>query len=238
LVTNLFFGLLRISILLALFDGRPQVAGLTGGDAVTYVALTQTFIASFSLFGWSEFMRTIHRGEVATDLLRPLDLLASWAAQDAGRAAGQFVLRGLPMLVLFALLWGARMPALPPETLLSVVPAWACGFAYRFLVNCAAFWSPDAVGIGRFAWRVSDAAAPVSRLAAGGAGVDAVSFHAQHHRGAVAGPENRRGGVGSTRRADGLDRGFAGAVRLGAPAGPRAAGGGRWVGRQWVMDEG
>lgn len=152
LVTNLFFGLLRISILLALFDGRPQVAGLTGGDAVTYVALTQTFIASFSLFGWAEFMRTIHRGEVATDLLRPLDLLASWAAQDAGRAAGQFVLRGLPMLVLFALLWGARMPALPPETLLSVVPAWACGFAYRFLVNCAAFWSPDAVGIGRFAW--------------------------------------------------------------------------------------
>lgn len=152
LVTNLFFGALRISILLALFDGRPQVAGLTGADAVTYVALTQTFIASFALFGWSDLMRTIHRGEVATDLLRPLSLLGFWTAQDAGRAAGQFVLRGVPMLLLFALLWDARLPADPLPTALSAVLAWACGFGYRFLVNCAAFWSPDAVGIGRFAW--------------------------------------------------------------------------------------
>lgn len=152
LVTNLFFGLLRISILLALFDGRPQVAGLTGADAVTYVALTQTFIAAFSLFGWYDLMRTIHRGEIASDLLRPVSLLGFWTAQDAGRAAGQFVLRGLPMLLLFALLWGTRFPADPPLTALSALLAWACGFGYRFLVNCAAFWSPDAVGIGRLAW--------------------------------------------------------------------------------------
>lgn len=152
LVTNLFFGALRIAILLALFDGRPSVAGLTGADAVTYVALTQTFIAAFSLFGWYDLMRSVHRGEIAADLLRPIPLLGFWLWQDAGRAAGQFVLRGLPMLLLFALLWGARLPADPLPTALSVVLAWACGFGYRFLVNCAAFWSPDAVGIGRFAW--------------------------------------------------------------------------------------
>lgn len=154
LVTNLFFGALRVAVLVSLFGSRPQVAGLTVQDAITYTGLTQAFIAAFSLFGWYDFMRVIHRGEVSGDLLRPVNVLAFWAAQDAGRAAGQFVLRGLPMLILFALLWGATFPtgAQAGLTLLSVLLAWACGFAFRFGVNCAAFWSPDAVGIGRFAW--------------------------------------------------------------------------------------
>ncbi|WP_243398367.1 ABC transporter permease [Deinococcus koreensis] len=153
-MTNLFFGALRVAVLVALFGSRPQVAGFTMQDAITYTGLTQAFIAAFSLFGWYDFMRVIHRGEVGGDLLRPVNVLAFWAAQDAGRAAGQFVLRGLPMLGLFALLWGAGFPGGPQAglTVLSVGLAWACGFAFRFLVNCAAFWSPDAVGIGRFAW--------------------------------------------------------------------------------------
>ncbi|QFP77362.1 ABC-2 family transporter protein [Deinococcus sp. AJ005] len=157
LITNLFFGVLRIAVLVALFGNTPQVAGYTVQDAITYTGLTQAFIMALSLFGWTDFMRTVHRGEVASDLLRPHDLLAFWAAQDAGRAAGQFVLRGLPMLALFALIWGATFPAgLGGWTLttLSLLLAWACGFAFRFLVNCAAFWSPDAVGFGRFAWAV------------------------------------------------------------------------------------
>lgn len=154
LITNLFFGVLRIAVLLALFGSKSQVAGWTTQDAVTFAALTQAFLAAFSLFGWYDFMRTVHRGEVATDLLRPPNLLAFWAAQDAGRAVGQFLLRGLPLLALFALFWGIKMPADLPLTILSLVLAWACGFAFRFLVNCAAFWSADAVGIGRFAWAV------------------------------------------------------------------------------------
>ncbi|OLV17009.1 ABC transporter permease [Deinococcus marmoris] len=157
LITNLFFGVLRISVLVALFGSKPQVAGYTVQDAITYTGLTQAFIMALSLFGWTDFMRTVHRGEVASDLLRPHNLLAFWAAQDAGRAVGQFVLRGLPMLALFALIWGATFPAGFTGwllTTLSLLLAWACGFAFRFLVNCAAFWSPDAVGFGRFAWAV------------------------------------------------------------------------------------
>lgn len=157
LITNLFFGVLRVAVLVALFGSKEQVAGYTVQDAITYTGLTQAFIMALSLFGWTDFMRTVHRGEVAGDLLRPHDLLPWWAAQDAGRAAGQFVLRGLPMLALFALLWGATFPRGLNGwllTTLSLLLAWACGFAFRFLVNCAAFWSADAVGFGRFAWAV------------------------------------------------------------------------------------
>jgi ABC-2 type transport system permease protein len=157
LITNLFFGMLRVAVLAALFGQTPQVAGYTVQDAITYTGLSQALIMALALFGWTDLMRTVHRGEIVGDLLRPHDLLAFWAAQDAGRAAGQFVLRGLPMLALFAGVWGATFPAGVEGwtlTVLSLLLAWACGFAFRFVVNCAAFWSPDAVGIGRFAWAV------------------------------------------------------------------------------------
>ncbi|THF89068.1 ABC transporter permease [Deinococcus sp. KSM4-11] len=152
LLTNTFFGVLRIAILVALFGRRPQVAGYTVQDAITYTGITQLMIATLALFGWYDFMRAVHRGEVVTDLLRPHDLLAFWTAQDAGRAAGQFVLRGLPMLLLFTVAFGAKLPVGPVLTAVSLLLAWALSFAFRFLVNSAAFWSADAVGIGRFAW--------------------------------------------------------------------------------------
>ncbi|WP_230294803.1 ABC-2 family transporter protein [Deinococcus sp. 6GRE01] len=157
LITNSFFGLLRVAVLAALFGTRPQVAGYSLGDAITYTGLTQAFIMAFSLFGWFDFMRAVHRGEVTSDLLRPASLLGFWAAQDAGRALGQFVLRGLPMGLIFWLIWGLSWPPGPlawAQVILSVLLAWALGFLFRFLVNCAAFWSPDAVGFGRFAWAV------------------------------------------------------------------------------------
>lgn len=155
LTTNLFFGALRVAILLALFGTRPQVAGYTPEDAITYTGLTQAFLSAFSLFGWYDLMRSVHRGEVASELLRPSSFLGMWLAQDAGRAAGQALLRGVSILALYAVFWGLKLPqgaAGWGATLLSLLLAWACGFAFRFLVNCAAFWSPDAVGIGRFAW--------------------------------------------------------------------------------------
>ncbi|GAA5533221.1 ABC transporter permease [Deinococcus aluminii] len=155
LLTNLFFGALRVAVLLALFGLKPQVAGFTPADAVTYTGLTQAFLAAFSLFGWYDLMRTVHRGEVVTELLRPHSFLGFWMAQDAGRAAAQFLLRGVTILALYAALWGLTWPEGASGWLLTVLSAglaWACGFAFRFLVNGAAFWSPDAVGIGRFAW--------------------------------------------------------------------------------------
>lgn len=38
---------------------------------------------------------------------------------------------------------------------LSLALAWLVSFAWRFLVNLAAFWSPDARGIGRIGFSLS-----------------------------------------------------------------------------------
>lgn len=154
LVTNFFFGILRLAILLALFEARPQVDGFSQQDAISYIMLTQVILMPLAIFGWSDLLRSIHKGEIASDLLRPTQLLSFYCWQDAGRMLGQLVLRGLPMLLVFWLIWPVSPPAQPLLALISFVMAWSCGFAWRFVVNCAAFWSADASGMARFAWAI------------------------------------------------------------------------------------
>lgn len=155
LVTNVFFGLVRASILVALYGGREQVAGLSLQEVVTYTGLTQAVIVYLSIFGWYDLMNAVHQGEVAADLLKPMRLFTFWLAQDLGRALVGLILRGLTIMLVYALVfdltyptgavqWGALVAAL--------ALSWLLSFAYRFLVNLAAFWSPDAKGIGRFAF--------------------------------------------------------------------------------------
>jgi ABC-2 type transport system permease protein len=158
LATNGFFGLLRAYVLIALFGARPQVAGYTVQDAITFTALTQALLSIVSLFFGYDLMRTIRTGEVASDLARPMDFYGYWCAQDLGRAAAQLLLRGVPIMLLYALLFGIVTPptllhwlALPVSMVLAVLVS----FSWRFLVSLAAFWTQDAVGVARLASSLS-----------------------------------------------------------------------------------
>ena len=155
LVTNIFFGLVRAAVLVALYGNREVVEGLDLQAVVTYTGLTQAVIVYLSIFGWYDLMNAVHQGDVGADLLKPMRLFTFWLAQDLGRALVGLALRGLTIMLVYALLfdivypnglvqWGALALALGLS--------WLLSFAYRFLVNLAAFWSPDAKGIGRFAF--------------------------------------------------------------------------------------
>jgi ABC-2 type transport system permease protein len=157
LATNVFFGLLRAAVLVALYGQQAEVEGLTVRDAVTYTGLTQALIPYLSLFGWLELMRSVHSGEVGGDLLKPVGLYTYWLARDAGRAVVALALRGLPIMVVYALLFDLSYP---PSALgwlalaVSLILAWWVAFGWWFLVNLAAFWSPDAGGFARLAYVV------------------------------------------------------------------------------------
>jgi ABC-2 type transport system permease protein len=158
LVTNLFFGALRAYVLIALFGARRDVAGYSIQAAVTYTGLTQALLASIAIFGWWELIKTIRSGDVASDLSRPLDYFWYWCAQDLGRATGHLVFRGLPLMALYALVYRIALPPTLFHALAfvaSVLLALLISFAYRFIVNLAAFWTQDAIGIGRLAYNFS-----------------------------------------------------------------------------------
>ncbi len=158
LLTNFFFGPLRAAILIALYDDRGQVAGITVQGAVTYAALTQVVIGYLSIFRWTDLMDSIYSGEVATALLKPLNLFSFWLAQDLGRAIANLLLRGFAILLIFALVFDLTYPASPQgwlALLLAVVLSWLVSFSWRFLANLAAFWTPDATGVLRLAFVMS-----------------------------------------------------------------------------------
>lgn len=152
LVTNFFFGILRVAIILALYGDKPEVAGLTQQQAITYTALTQGVIAYLSIFGWYDLMNTVHSGEVANDLLKPVGFFQFWLARDLGRALVQFFLRGLTIMAAYALVFDLVYPTTVWQWLAvfaAVILSWLVSFAYRFLINLTAFWTPNALGIIR-----------------------------------------------------------------------------------------
>lgn len=158
LATNLFFGLLRAAVMVALFSQQQLVSGFSLQDAVAYTGLTQATIAYLSLFGWYDLMRSIHTGEVSSTLLKPVSFFFFWLSQDLGRATAQLVLRGLPIILFYALYFGVPYPASLGQWLALAIVVLFSGlvsFSFRFLVNLAAFWTPNAIGIGRLAYSLS-----------------------------------------------------------------------------------
>ncbi len=158
LATNLFFGLLRASVLIALYGARTEVAGITLQGAITYTGLTQAVIAYLSFFGWYEVMNTVYNGSIAGDLLKPASYFSYWMSQDLGRAFANLLLRALTLMAGYALIFRISLPHAPAQWLalgLAIVFSWMVSFAWRFLVNLAAFWTPNAAGIGRFLFGIS-----------------------------------------------------------------------------------
>jgi ABC-2 type transport system permease protein len=158
LATNAFFGLLRAAMMVALYAGQGSVSGMTIQDAITYTGLTQAMIAFLSLFSWFEIINSVQSGQVGADLLKPVSYFRFWMAQDLGRSLVSLLLRGLTLMVFYALVFDITVPQLPGQWLALVIAlglAWLVSYTWRFLINLAAFWTPDAVGVARFFFALS-----------------------------------------------------------------------------------
>jgi len=101
---------------------------------------------------------TVYEGQVGADLLRPLSFFLYWLGVDAGRALASFLIRSLPLFIVFAFFYDISLPQSVSQwgfSLLSMILALLISFGWRFMVNLAAFWTPNAIGIGRFAFGLS-----------------------------------------------------------------------------------
>lgn len=158
LLTNIFFGFLRAAVLTALYAGESSVNGMSISAAVTYVAFSQGLIAFLSIFGYYDVMRSVYSGDIAGDLIRPAGLFFTWMGRDIGRSVVNLIVRGLLLLFIFSLFFDLVLPSGWLQWLwvvISMVLAWGVSFCWRFLVNLTSFWTPDAVGIGRMWFAVS-----------------------------------------------------------------------------------
>ena len=145
-VANLFFGVFRSAVFVALYRQRHQAGGLDLTAALTYVWLIQVlFGVIFTSWLW-EFPEAIRSGAFVSELVRPGDPFCRLMAADLGRSTFAFLFRGLPQLVLVGALVTLRLPTslLGAGALaLSFMLAITAGFEVRFLFGSTAFWTAD-----------------------------------------------------------------------------------------------
>jgi len=149
--TNIVFGFLRSSVLLAVAAGA--VGGRPGGydpeQLATFVWVGQGLLTVVSLWGWSELADRIRSGEVTADLLRPVHPVVSYLAPDLGRALHALIFRFVPPLVVGLIFFDLYLPGrwfTVPLFGLSVLLAVVGSLGLRFLVNATGYWLHDARG--------------------------------------------------------------------------------------------
>lgn len=149
--TNTVFGFLRCYVLLAVADATAD--GLAGGydraQLATFVWVGQGLLAVVLLWGWSDLADRIRTGDVASDLLRPVNPVVTYLATDVGRAGFAMLTRFIPPVatgLIFFDLYLPRQWSTVALFALSVVLAVVGCFACRYMVNAVAYWLHDARG--------------------------------------------------------------------------------------------
>ena len=149
--TNAVFGVILASVLLAAYDGRDEINGLSPSGAVTITFITQGLLLVTAAFGWLEITDRVRRGDVATDLQRPVDFSAYWMAMFVGASGFSVIGRGIPPFVLGGLVFDLQLPTSVATWFgfaLTVVGAAFVASRWWFLVSLSAFWLVgDARGI-------------------------------------------------------------------------------------------
>jgi len=148
--TNSVFGFLKCYVLLAVLGAREQVQGYDEARLASFVWIGQGLFGVVVFYAWTELADRVRSGDVAADLLRPMDPLWSHLAGDLGRAGHAALTRFVVPVVVGALAFGLYLPRRPLTWLLAVptvVLAVVVSFAVRYLVNLTSFWLLDVRGV-------------------------------------------------------------------------------------------
>jgi len=168
LATNVFFGVIRTALFLALYEERGAVGGLDRADALTYVWVVQAlFGLVWAAWIW-ELPDAVRSGAFEAELTRPGGVLGRLLAFDLGRSANIAIVRTTLPLVGAALLLHLRVPTSVAGwalVLVSTALAAVAGFCFRFLIGASAFWTSDYRGAYSltfpFLWFLSGFLVPV-----------------------------------------------------------------------------
>jgi ABC-2 type transport system permease protein len=111
LFTQTFFGLVMVGIFSAFYHASTAPQPLTLAQVTTYVWLGQALLA---LQPWGvdgELAGLIRNGNVAYELLRPLDLFTAWYVRCLALRTAPTLLRAVPMTVIAMCFLGMKPPA-------------------------------------------------------------------------------------------------------------------------------
>jgi ABC-2 type transport system permease protein len=154
LLLNLLSGLIWVAVLYylwrAVYAAQAQLGGLDWRQMRTYILVGYAINALLTFTSLSRMMAVIRTGEIATELLRPIDYMRAQLAQIAGTALVEGCLSAVLALALGFLLLDIAPPVSPLVALLfllSVGLGFLIKFLISFLVALLCFWTLNGVGL-------------------------------------------------------------------------------------------
>ena len=151
LLANATFGLLKVALLFAAV--RTSGGRLAGYDVATmsaYIWISQGLLGSVNLNGRTEIAERIRTGDIAVDFLRPLDVHLASVTTEIGRSVFALIPRGIPSVVIGALLVGMAAPSSPaayPIGAISLLLGIAVSATTVYLVAVSGFWLVETRGV-------------------------------------------------------------------------------------------
>lgn len=148
--TNIFFGIVRTALFLALYRNADDIGGFDEADALTYVWILQALFGSIWTPWMFELADRIRSGDFVTELTRPGDPLVRYFAFDLGRVAYFLVARAPLPLFVAAIVLDLHLPTTPLGWVafaVSLALAAIVSTQLRFLIASIAFWTPDYRGV-------------------------------------------------------------------------------------------
>jgi len=151
-VVNTFFFIIRAYIFMALYEHRGVVADYNVVEAVTFAGITQAMLMSVGIFGRAgrEISDAVKSGQVATDLMKPIDYQLFTLASELGRSFYYFFFRGLPIFAVMVIFFPWKHPHSWQSLALffsSLSFAAIISFSLSFISGISSFWLMDANGV-------------------------------------------------------------------------------------------
>jgi ABC-2 type transport system permease protein len=144
-------GVLRAHIARAVWRETPDLAGYDTTDVITFMIVGQGIGVCVAVFGGMiDLSYRIRDGNVVVDIARPVGFVRWWFGHEVGRAWVYLVTRGLPAVIVCALMFRIRLPAGASRWAafaVSLVLAIVVSFGIRYLISLSTFWLADHRGV-------------------------------------------------------------------------------------------
>ena len=150
--TQIFFGIVRTMIFDAFYRSSTVPQPIGRADVVTYIWLGQAFLVLVLLDADKDVADMIRSGNVAYELVKPVDLYWLWFARAISGRAAPLVLRAVPILALAGLWRGLHGPASAVGAMLfaaALVGGLLLAASLVAIMTISMLWTISGEGISR-----------------------------------------------------------------------------------------
>ncbi len=155
LITQLFWGLIRMMIFMAFYENATSDTPMNLEQVIAYVWLGQAFILLVPFRVDAELAAMVRSGNVAYELLRPVDLYNFWYSRAIATRIAPTMMRSIPIITIATIAGWIHWPGLSSLSagIACIAGAILLGSSIAVVMSITLFWTISGRGVNMItAW--------------------------------------------------------------------------------------